>query len=168
VRAAWEWWSLLGCSAPYRRACRPGLLRGPALERHRLYVVVALAFWIVLAGEGKALIGEPKRRRIARLMAFREEGVQIMNRDVRRNNDNDVLLHRHAVVDWDERVRRVWREAGVPESDIGWFATLGSYPIRVLAETLADSPMYLQYQNILAEELERLLVIVRRLEDREP
>src|ERR1700704_2835025 len=93
--------------------------------------------------------------------ALRAEGVQIMNRAVRVGNDNDVLLHRHAVIDWDEHVGRALRESGAAESDIGWFTTLGLVPGRFQVGSGGNS-MWVQYQNILAEKLERLQQIVSR------
>jgi hypothetical protein len=168
LRATWEWWGLL----PLLLGAVPGVpvvlgfFEGQPWSVRVLYAVVAVAFWIVLVAEGRAIFPERKRPRIARVMALRAEGVQILNKHVQVGNDSDVVLHRHAVIDWDERVMRALREVGVPESDIGYFETLGLFPQRVSAKELAESAVYLKYQNILAEKLERLMEIAQRLEDR--
>ena len=161
ARAAWEWWSLLvaaglvGGLPTYL-----GVFEGQPWSVIALYALAGGAFWVVIAVEGKALIGERKRRRIERLMTLRAEGVQILNRDVR--NDGSVVRHKGDVDAWDQRVIRTLKEVGANEADVGWFTTLGLVPERFIT----GNPMYLKYQDILAEKLERLLVIAQRLEDR--
>ena len=60
------------------------------------------------------------------------------------------------------------RDAGVPESDIGWFTTLGTFIPQFGADPGLDPVLsyFQEDRNILAEKLSRLMEIVRRLEDR--
>jgi hypothetical protein len=51
---------------------------------------------------------------------------------------------------------------------VGGFTTLGLFPQRIGARVLADSAVYLKYQNILAEKLERLMEIAQRLDGSRP
>jgi hypothetical protein len=163
ARAAWEWWGLLVTAGLVSGLpTYLGVFEGQPWSVIGLYALAGGAFWVVIAVEGKALIRERKQRLIARLMTLRAEGVQILNRDVR--GDGAVVHHRGDVDGWDKRVVLALKEIGAPESDIGYFETLGLFPQRVAAKNLAESAMYLKYQNILAEKLERLMEIAQRLE----
>jgi len=161
ARAAWEWWGLLAVAGivPGVPAVL-GVFEGQPWSVLALYGLTAAAFWIVIATEGRAFIEERKRRRIARLMALRAEGVQILNRPV--TSGLAVLAHKDDVEAWDERVIGTLKEVGAKESDIGWFTTLGTFQPRFPA---TGNTIYDQYQNILAEKLDRLLVNAQRLED---
>ena len=121
ARAAWEWWGLLAVLGVVPGVpIVLGLFEGQPWSVLALYVVTALAFWIVLATEGKAILDERKKRRspVARLMALRAEGVEILNRYVR--DDGDVMRHIAVVDEWNANVSRVLREVGAPDSDVGW------------------------------------------------
>jgi len=161
ARAAWEWWSILALlgllpAVPTVLA----IFEGQPLSVIALDVVVAVAFWVVIGVEGKAIIGESRQRRAARLMALRDEGVAILNRRVR--DDGAVLRHRGDVDVWDQQVIRVLKEVRARQSDIGWFRTLGTFQPRLPA---TGNEMYDRRQNLLAEKLERLMVIAQRIED---
>jgi len=172
ARAAWEWWGILAWLG-----LLPGVLvvqgffEGQPWSVIGLYVVTAVAFWIVIAAEGEeayiSLFGKRKRRRVARLMALRAEGVQILNRNVQ--GDGAAMRFAGDVDVWDQAVQRALREAGALESEIGWFTTLGTFTAQFTVQLashylFAGEEMHLKYKNILAEKLDRLLKIAQRLE----
>jgi hypothetical protein len=160
ARAAWEWWGLLAVAGVLPSVgVVLGVFEGQPWSVLVLYVVAASAFWIVIAVEGKAFIGERKRQRIARLMALRAEGVQILNRPV--PSGIAVLAHKTDIDTWDEQVIGTLKEVSARESDIGWFTTLGTFQPHFHS---TGNTIYDQWQNMLAEKLDRLLMIAQRLE----
>jgi hypothetical protein len=168
ARAVFSYWQsyvtgggITALAALYEKVADRPLTRSSYLVLF-LVVFVLMSFFLAWRDEHRAArqLDDQARSLIARLMALREEGVQILNRDVR--GDGAILLHRAAVDGWDKQVTLRLQEARAPQSDIGRFTTLGTFPERYNV----GNEMHLKYQNILAEKLERLLEIVRRLEER--
>jgi hypothetical protein len=125
------------------------------------FVAYCVLWWNLMAApwrlheEPAARLRELDRRPdVGRLVELRERGVQLLN-------SRDELI-------WLEMDLRGWEDETVAElrkcaarSDISWFSVLGEVKPKVFADA---TPEINHEKAMLAERLERLLAIIRRIE----
>jgi hypothetical protein len=161
LKDTWEWWGILAAFGLPGVPAVLGLFEGQPWSVLALYGVGAVAYWVVLVAEGRPILDDWRARRsaIPQLIALRAGGVGLLNAEYPTSNE-EVKAYGDAIDAWEADVLEALRIARAPASERAWFETLGTFPQRFMT----GNPMYLTHRDILAEKLERLTVIMRRLE----
>jgi hypothetical protein len=146
-----------------------------------------LAPWRIYEEQAARIRKFEQHHDVTLLIQLREHGVQLLNRDVQRGPQGSVVYDSDELnaqeesahqADWarvEEDVRnykaslRQWEDETVAEelqkcatrSDVSWFSVLGQFADRVF---VGETEEVNREKTMLAERLDRLMAIIRRIE----
>jgi hypothetical protein len=132
------------------------LIAGSALVVLMVFLLnlLLLSPWRLYAEQVARLRVHERRPDVGRLVELRERGVQLLN-----SSDELVWLEMD-LRDWEAQTLAELRKCAT-RSDISWFNVLGEVQPRVFA---GATPEINREKAMLADRLERLLEIIRRIE----
>ena len=132
------------------------------IEVRALYVLGVMAFCGVIVLAVREVVAGRRARKINKLTALREDGVRLRNE---RFSTNEALIA--WVKEWEAWDRSVISElerVGAEPSDVAWFKTLDTISNPKAFEH-AINGNHATHLAWLSEKLERLLTIVRQLDE---